>query len=65
MTSDASHTPPAEIEITASLVRSLLSQQHPDLAHLSIQIMDSGWDNVMIRIGEELALLGSRPLYRA
>ena len=56
MTSDASHTPPAEIEITSGLVRSLLTHQHPDLAHLSIQIMDSGWDNVVIRIGEELAL---------
>jgi len=56
MPSDTSHTPPAEIEITSSLVLSLLTQQHPDLAHLSIQIMESGWDNVMVRIGEDLAL---------
>ena len=56
MTSNASHTPRAEIEITSNLVRALLTQQHPDLAHLSIQIIDSGWDNVMVRIGEDLAL---------
>ena len=56
MTAHAAYTPVAEIEITRSLVRSLLRQQHPDLAHMSVQIMESGWDNVMVRIGEDLAL---------
>ena len=56
MTSDAAYTPIAEVEITSDLVRSLLDEQHPDLADMSVQIMESGWDNVMVRIGEELAL---------
>lgn len=56
MTSDAAYTPIADVEITSDLVRSLLEQQHPDLLDMSVQIMESGWDNVMVRIGEELAL---------
>lgn len=56
MTSYHANTPDAEIEITPGLVQSLLQQQHPDLAHLPVQIMDSGWDNVMVRLGEDLAL---------
>ncbi len=56
MTSNPASTPDAEIEITPGLVQSLLQQQHPDLAHLPVRIMESGWDNVMVRIGEDLAL---------
>ena len=35
-------------------VRPLLREQHPDLAHLPLQSMDSGWDNAMFRLGEAL-----------
>jgi len=56
MTSDVAYTPIAEVDITADLVRSLLEQQHPDLAGMPIHIMESGWDNVMVRIEEDLAL---------
>ncbi len=46
-------TPASDFQISASLVRSLLEQQHPDLAHLPIQTLDAGWDNTMFRLGEQ------------
>ena len=36
------------------LLRALLESQHSDLAHLPIQPLDAGWDNLMFRLGEEL-----------
>jgi aminoglycoside phosphotransferase (APT) family kinase protein len=48
--------PPSDIEIDEALVRSLLRAQHPDLAELPLQPMDSGWDNAMYRLGEHLAV---------
>jgi len=48
--------PAADIEIDEPLVRSLLRAQHPDLAHLPLQSMDSGWDNAMFKLGDELAV---------
>jgi len=56
MTADAAYTPDAEVEISVHLVRSLLATQHPDLVHLPVKIMEAGWDNVMVRLGSELAL---------
>ena len=49
-------TPAAEIAIDADLARRLLVSQHPDLAHLPITSVGSGWDNAMFRLGDELAL---------
>ncbi|HEV2678742.1 MAG TPA: aminoglycoside phosphotransferase family protein [Aliidongia sp.] len=49
-------TPAAEIEIDEALVRSLLHEQHPDLAGLPIQPAASGWDNVMFRLGDDLCV---------
>lgn len=49
-------TPDAEIEVTTKLVRRLLDSQHSDLINLPVQIMEAGWDNVMIKLGENLAL---------
>ncbi len=49
-------TPAAEIEIDEDLVRRLLSDQHPDLADLAIQMLASGWDNVMFRLGDQLTV---------
>lgn len=49
-------TPAAEIEIDAELARRLLAAQHPDLAHLPIRLVASGWDNAIFRLGEDLAL---------
>jgi aminoglycoside phosphotransferase (APT) family kinase protein len=48
--------PPADIHIDEALVRSLLRAQHPDLADLPLRPMDSGWDNAMYRLGEQLAV---------
>jgi aminoglycoside phosphotransferase (APT) family kinase protein len=48
--------PAADIEIGAALVRSLLREQHPDLADLPLQPVDSGWDNAMFRLGEALVV---------
>lgn len=56
MTADAAGTPEAEVEITEALVRALLEDQHPDLAGLPLRMADEGWDNVMMRLGPDLAL---------
>lgn len=55
----------SETVITAGLVRALLAEQHPDLAALPIiGTVDPGlggsavrgWDNTMVRMGEDLAI---------
>ncbi len=56
MTADAPMTPVAEIEIDETLVRSLLADQLPHLAHETVRIMESGWDNMMVRIGDRFAV---------
>jgi aminoglycoside phosphotransferase (APT) family kinase protein len=56
MTADAPSTPAAEIEIDDALIREILGDQQPHLAHETIQIMEAGWDNVMARIGDDLAI---------
>lgn len=54
--SSAIGTPVSDIEIDTTLVLSLLSEQHPDLAHLPIYLVDAGWDNAMFRLGEQLSV---------
>ena len=46
----------AEIEITASLIRDLLRDQHPDLAELPVRRVEGGWGNQMWRLGDDLAV---------
>lgn len=41
--------------IDDTLVRALLTEQHPDLAKLPVRAAASGWDNAMFRIGDALA----------
>lgn len=48
--------PPAEVELTAGLVRALLAEQHPDLAHLPVELVAQGWDNGTFRLGDDLAV---------
>lgn len=48
--------PQAEVDITVDLVRALLTDQHPDLADLSIIPLANGWDNAIFRLGEELTV---------
>lgn len=42
----------ADVEIDVSLVRALLEDQHPDLAHLTLTEVRGGWDNRVFRLGE-------------
>lgn len=48
--------PAQEVAIDEQLARALLAEQHPDLAELPIERAANGWDNVMFRLGEDLAL---------
>lgn len=48
--------PGAEIDVTTELVRELLRAQHPDLAELPLVEVASGWDNVVYRLGADLAV---------
>ncbi|MFG2359006.1 aminoglycoside phosphotransferase family protein [Streptomyces sp. NPDC048521] len=43
-------------EIDHNLVRSLVREQHPDLAGLDLRAVPGGWDNQLWRLGEELAV---------
>jgi len=49
-------TPVSELEIDVTLVYSLLADQHPDLMHLPIHLVDAGWDNAMFRLGDHLCV---------
>jgi aminoglycoside phosphotransferase (APT) family kinase protein len=48
--------PASEVDVTPDLARALLADQHPDLADRPIVLAESGWDNVMLRLGDDLAL---------
>ena len=48
--------PDAEVEINARLVRILLVEQAPGLAGLDLRPVGAGWDNVMWRLGDRLAV---------
>lgn len=50
----AVNMPAAEVKITPALVSDLLREQRPDLAHLEIRELAHGWDNVSMRVGNEL-----------
>ena len=47
--------PAAEVDVTGDLVRRLLAEQHPDLGRMRVELLANGWDNVMFRVGDELA----------
>jgi aminoglycoside phosphotransferase (APT) family kinase protein len=49
--------PPAEVRVDAQLVRLLLTAQFPHWADLPLAAVDSsGWDNVIYRLGMDLAV---------
>jgi aminoglycoside phosphotransferase (APT) family kinase protein len=54
--SGAQNTPAAEVVVDETLVRSLLAEQHPDLAHLPLKPLASGWDNAIFRLGDDLVV---------
>jgi aminoglycoside phosphotransferase (APT) family kinase protein len=48
--------PPADIAIDEPLVRTLLAEQHPDLAdlqHVALTRIGEGWDNSLFRLGDD------------
>lgn len=47
--------PDAEMDISSALVRELLCVQHPDISQLPVTAAASGWDNVIFRLGDEMA----------
>jgi aminoglycoside phosphotransferase (APT) family kinase protein len=51
-----SKAPVAETPIDAVLVRSLLQEQHPDLAALPLTEAGAGWDNTLFRLGTDLVV---------
>jgi aminoglycoside phosphotransferase (APT) family kinase protein len=57
--------PAAEVDIDADLVRSLLADQHPDLADLPLRQANFGWDNVVFRLGDDLAVRVPRRQFAA
>jgi aminoglycoside phosphotransferase (APT) family kinase protein len=46
--------PAAEVSVSPGLVRRLLAAQQSDIAHLPVEVMANGWDNLMCRLGDEL-----------
>jgi aminoglycoside phosphotransferase (APT) family kinase protein len=46
----------ADVRFEQDLVRALVRDQHPDLAHLELRDVDGGWDNQQWRLGDELAV---------
>ncbi|MEU4745492.1 aminoglycoside phosphotransferase family protein [Actinosynnema sp. NPDC023658] len=45
-----------EVRFEQDLVRALLRDQHPDLAHLALRDVTGGWDNQQWRLGPDLAV---------
>ena len=52
----ASAMPAAEVEIDEARLRALVTRQFPELADRSIEIVANGWDNVVARLGDALAV---------
>jgi aminoglycoside phosphotransferase (APT) family kinase protein len=48
--------PAAEVDIDVGLVRRLLEEQAPDVADLPLSLATNGWDNVIYRLGDDLAV---------
>lgn len=49
-------TPAAELDIGATLVASMLADQHPDLADRPLRLVANGWDNTLFRLGDDLVV---------
>lgn len=47
--------PAAEVAVGVDVVRALLAEQHPDLADAPMRLAAEGWDNAVVRIGDDLA----------
>jgi aminoglycoside phosphotransferase (APT) family kinase protein len=47
-------TPPADVVFGLDTLQALLVEQHPDLSDEALKLVASGWDNWMVRIGDDL-----------
>jgi aminoglycoside phosphotransferase (APT) family kinase protein len=47
-------TPPADVEFSLEMLAGLLADQHADLIGLPLKLVASGWDNWMVRVGDDL-----------
>jgi aminoglycoside phosphotransferase (APT) family kinase protein len=57
----SSGRPPAEVDVDIRLVRRLLGAQFPQWAGLPLTPAGpAGWDNVIYRLGADLAVRGGR-----
>ncbi|HEX7038152.1 MAG TPA: aminoglycoside phosphotransferase family protein [Pseudomonadales bacterium] len=45
-------TPRAEVDLSLERVGALLTEQHPDLAHLDLAALDAGWDNALFTLSD-------------
>ena len=52
----ARNVPAAEFDVTVDLVRGLLEDQHPDLVGLPLDVVANGWDNAILRLGDDMAV---------
>jgi aminoglycoside phosphotransferase (APT) family kinase protein len=48
-------TPKAQTELSVDLVKNLIVDQFPTLAHLPVTFVAEGWDNAMYRVGADLS----------
>lgn len=49
-------TPATEYTLDETLVRGLLTDQHPEFTRLPIRACDTGWDNAIFRLGDAYAV---------
>ena len=47
-------TPGAEIRIDVALVAMLLREQQPQLSEAPVRLVGNGWDNAIVRVGDDL-----------
>ena len=52
----AADMPAAEVDVDERLVRRLLAEQFPDLAELGLSPLAFGWDNAVLRLGDDLVV---------
>lgn len=52
--------PSAEVTIDNAVIRALLQEQHRDLAGLTLTDLGEGWDNRLVRLGQDLIVRAPR-----
>jgi hypothetical protein len=50
---NASPMPSADVDVTVDVIRRLVCEQMPDLADRRLRMLAHGWDNVIVRIGDD------------